>query len=262
MAVLALGCAGPAPLVFNPKYRNADLVGRVVHVLPSVDVRVQNLDDFRDDFKGEGVGDSLPGAVLDRLFNRNFADYADNVTLAFDSTWDAAGLRYWDIHLPLPGKNSSLDSDFPMAPDGLFRAKGFEPDMALQISHLRFKRAGRSTPAEMVPTFISTPEGTVVTGVVTVGGEREYLALDGSFLLWDYNANEAVSYGRFRSTSAFVSAMSKQDWEKVISQSVLCIIKNSPLKGPKYAAAVTYTTTVTYKTMMPNKSREPIGVGF
>src|SRR3954468_15377821 len=69
LAFPAVGCGGPSPLVFNPKYQDAKFEGRVLHVLPLADLHVDNPSDFQDDFERVGATkNSLPGPFIARLF--------------------------------------------------------------------------------------------------------------------------------------------------------------------------------------------------
>jgi hypothetical protein len=244
-AISAYGCGGVSPLVFNPKYHNADFSGRYLHVLPLAEVHVRNPDDFRDDFEREGATrETSPGPLLARLFQAGLSRYADHATLVFDSTSDTETLGLRDTLLQLPGESGPIDATFSFPPAGSLRDKGVEPDLCLQISNLHFQRSSQARHGHWVPTMVKTPGGSVPGGGMMVGGgNQQSLDLDGSFLIWDYRANEAVAYGRFSTSSQFAFAMTREDWQEAVSDAVLFIVKNSPLKGPKYAKATTATSS-------------------
>jgi hypothetical protein len=229
-------CTGPAPVVVNPKYRDADLHARVVHVLPVRDASVGNPDDFDDDLRAfDGQEPSVhAAAVVTRLFKRPLQKHAQHVTLAFDSAWDSADAALRDTILSVPSGKKMVADTFAYPPGRIFRDKNIEPDLALQIEHVEFRRNIELMPRYFSRSPFGMPGGPVWVGRRVMGhGTRKSLDLTGRYILWDCRTEEPVAYGRFSASSVYTIEMRHENWEDVVTQAVRALVAGSPLKAGK-----------------------------
>src|SRR6185369_3492612 len=67
-ALIIAGCAGPAPRVVSPKFKETNVAGRSLHLLPVRTVSIDNSDDFKDDL---GKEPGSQGEVISSLFEKS-----------------------------------------------------------------------------------------------------------------------------------------------------------------------------------------------
>jgi hypothetical protein len=239
-ALCLVGCAASDKSVLtNPVYQGASLAGRSLLLLPLVDVKIEDLGGFEASFR-EQTRDSMydPAAILAGLFLERLQAISEAAPKRVIGLLpDTAG--YQDTLLQLPEQyfqpDGTILADGPLIPmrfcfpgGGLLRNAEYEPDLGLQISHLHFTVEEKQTQDAATILLVGYVAGELLVP------KPKVLHLSGTFLIYDYRTGAPVAYGWLEAASTFKFMMEKSDWKKVVSDAVVTIVKNTPLKGKKF----------------------------
>lgn len=209
-AMSACGLAATAKVKRNPALKPGAFAGRTLHVLPIMNLYIENKSDFRDDLGGRAGDAANQRAVIGRMFYAELARRARKVKVVHDSALtEPPGEPWLDTLIDFKHQGYSTELHFRLPTARQAEAAGLASDYIMVFNGLGFSR--QENPFRN-------------TGNHTTG---ESLNLVGSFLVWDYKTASAAAYGRFFSPSNLVFAMTEGDWNTAVAKAVSNIAQQS-----------------------------------
>ncbi len=228
-----VGCrSGSSNIIRNEKYADIKFKGKTVVIspVPLDAITVQNKDDVEDDFDTDHrppeiiVQDSLYRRVVQRARASLFAPYFKNV-LPFDmfqTRFDSTAFFKVSLKAKVDEKDTLVDFCVPRK--HLFASQ--PTNLVVVINRITIGRnlSGRamSAPHYVAGPTISTPGGSFRGGGMWMGGggggSSQYLGGVMEFIMWDYDANEPVTYGITDVKESFSLGMTTVTWYNLFHQ--------------------------------------------
>lgn len=243
VAALALaGCAASGqPVRVNPDFQGAAMSGRTLHILPIVDVDLGALGGpFETAFRLQ-TRDSVydPASVLAGFFAERLRPISDASPSVFPG-FRPDTLAYRDTVLALPdlmirpdgrivAEGAPVPVRFRFPGQARLRKDGGEPDLGLQISHLRFEVEEKQEQDDAT-LLLTGGAGSMLVP------KPKVLRMSGTFLLWDYRKDALVAFGWLESGSTYKFVMDRSDWSAVVREASETLVKHTPLKGKRWRA--------------------------
>ncbi|MBI5474831.1 MAG: hypothetical protein HY961_21025 [Ignavibacteriae bacterium] len=241
-----VGCQPSSSYVTrNEKYANVKFKDKTVIISPvPLDViTVENKDDVEDDFDTDH---RTPEAIVQDSLYRRIVPYVRA------SLWGAAlstkGLAFYMfqtlhdsaafIKVSLKTKKDEKDTlvDFFVPRKHVFAPQ--VPNVVVIINRITVGRdfSGRSVsvPHYVPGPTISTPGGTFSGGGMWMGGggggASQYLGGVVQFIMWDYDANEPVTYAITDVSETFSLGMTTKTWQSFFRRVGKTLFENSPFE--------------------------------
>jgi hypothetical protein len=117
------------------------------------------------------------------------------------------------------------------------KAGGGLPAFAYRIPTREYLHA-HGIDADLVLVVNALQSSQYVVDIVApkVGGtmKESYLVVEGWYMVWDYDKNKPVAYGRFRPSRLYKAELDTGDWMMAFDRSVRMVMESSPFRGPNW----------------------------
>jgi hypothetical protein len=225
-AIFAVRCGFAPTVVLNPKYQDLKLTGRTLAIFPPIEVSIENKDDFDEDLgRGRPIPPDSMGDVAGRLFMEGVTDRSLSVRPVYISKLDTTALNLRDTSMLTPDGKGGIRPERFIFPD--LRRKdspSSEWDLGLQLCRVRFYRGKRIGSESLIFG------GGKYATATNVRSGKQFLGLDGFFVLWDYKLNVPVAYGKFSEEERFLFAMTRREWSSALADAAGFILMNTPVR--------------------------------
>lgn len=236
-----IGCTG-SRIITNSKFEGKDFTSKSIFIVPFSEeiINVVNKDDVVDDFAIDkrspnliikdsvykyicnNVKRSLRGIVLYR------AKDTLNICLSQKDT-----SKYFSVM-----KKFGHDTNeyfFYVPKREILIAANVNADIVLVMNEISFERNSRNYAGHFIPgATVSTPGGSFTTpGSFLGGGSSEFLGANYSFIIYDYNEDDVISYGNSSVATSFIFAMTKSTWDTTFDRISDEIFYKTPFKWIK-----------------------------
>lgn len=208
VALFIVGCA-TGPVVVKKEYRGHKVTGKRLAVVKLFEnATILNPDDVADDL-GTGVPDEVYNTFFDENFISEIQHYwcCNEALVVGKDRISSLEERKFEINnddtlkILLPKDNTKIEID------------SISADFILFVDEPFFFRKA--------PSYVETRINPLYSA-----SERLFQTLN--FAIWDNNIGRIVSYGVITEESTFFLAMSKGDWESVLSKIAKKIVYFSP----------------------------------
>ncbi len=213
-AILASGCASSQHV--SRDYTRSGMKGRHLRVMSIDSLRIVNLDDFRRSWPAAD-GDST--RILSDMYAKIVASTVDFAAVLPDTSGAILPDEFDHADLDFKGKDGSKRAEFRFPSAAALRKRGGEPDLALQVFNLEFRRPADSSRTKNNPNPITLLKG---------------LEASGKYVIWDYRAGTPLAYGSVRVSAFFGVEMSKGTWQTCLERAALLQFRGTPFEGAKY----------------------------
>lgn len=237
-AVLLVKC-GTTTSVMTENYKGKYFEGKKVLVIPLAGdaVTVHNKDDVEDDFENdkrnpeEIVQHCIEQTIL--LTLNSYLAKTKIMRLDYDSIYfnTCKDAKIFD-HIEKRITKDSIRYDFYVPKKEILAEKDMLPDIGIIINKIDFGRnfrqggGGHFIPGQTV----STPGGSFTTGGMwTSGGGSESLDASFTFIVYDYENEQIISYGEESVGTSFLFGMKRSTWDFVFKAIGRKLVKFLPV---------------------------------
>ena len=236
------GCQSGQAVVRNEKYQGAELSSRKILIVPlCLDaITVRNKDDIEDDFEDDKrrpeviVQDSMYRKMVYHASRYLLAGKVSRLELPFDLYQNQSNpedFRLIELRIPNLDKDTLHSFYFPKQE----RFTKESLDVVITLNNILIGRnVDRSFSA---PTYVSgapirTPGGTFSGPGFWMGGGggSEYLGAVVQFIVWDYQADEPISYGIVEVKESILFSLTQNGWNNLFKGIIGSLFETTPFK--------------------------------